>query len=181
MALGPGGLDGVGEQEEDEVGVERGARAGGLGEAQRAAREQVAERLRAAAAAMHADGPAPAAHPLGDAREELGERQRVGLVFLLFAYAIQPAWTEGHAFTVAQEVTDPEPTRWFVTVADGAPIAVGEREPDDPADATVTMSRAAFDRLVRDEPATGGELPVIRGDRAAVAALKGWTDRAQGR
>ena len=29
------------------------------------------------------------------------------LVFRLFAYAIQPAWTKGHAFTVAQEV----PTR----------------------------------------------------------------------
>ena len=43
------------------------------------------------------------------------------------------------------------------------------------------MSRAAFDRLLRDEPAAAGELPVIRGDRAAVAALKAWTDRAQGR
>ena len=26
------------------------------------------------------------------------------LVFRLFAYAIQPAWTKGHAFSVAQEV-----------------------------------------------------------------------------
>ena len=117
----------------------------------------------------------------------LAEAARAGaaldpdLVFRLFAYAIQPAWTEGHAFTVAQEVTEPEPARWFVTVADGAPIEVGDREPDRPADATVTMSRAAFDRLLRDEPAAAGELPVIRGDHAAVAALKAWTDRAQGR
>jgi hypothetical protein len=43
------------------------------------------------------------------------------------------------------------------------------------------MSRAAFDRLLRDEPAAAGELPVIRGDHAAVGALKAWTDRAQGR
>ena len=103
------------------------------------------------------------------------------LVFRLFAYAIQPAWTEGHRFTVAQEVADPTPARWFVTVADGAPVEVARRAPERPADATVVMTRAAFDRLLRDEPAAGGEMPVIRGDRAAVATLKGWTDRAQGR
>ena len=43
------------------------------------------------------------------------------------------------------------------------------------------MSRAAFQHLLRGEPAPSGERPVIRGDRAAVAALKAWTDRAQGR
>ncbi|HZB75039.1 MAG TPA: alkyl sulfatase C-terminal domain-containing protein, partial [Solirubrobacteraceae bacterium] len=103
------------------------------------------------------------------------------LVFRLFAYAIQPAWTAGYAFTVAQEVTDPQPARWFVTVADGAAVAVARRAPQRPADATVVMTRAAFDRLLRDEPAAAGERPVVRGDRAAVAALKAWTDRAQGR
>ncbi|HYI19515.1 MAG TPA: hypothetical protein VD836_12450, partial [Solirubrobacteraceae bacterium] len=100
------------------------------------------------------------------------------LVFRLFAYAIQPAWTKGHAFSVAQEVAG---GRWLVTVADGAPVAVAAPREGQGADATVVMTRAAFDRLLRDEPAAAGELPVIRGDRAAVATLKAWTDRAQGR
>ena len=46
-------------------------------------------------------------------------------------------------------------------------------------DATVTMTRAAFDRMLRDEPVAPGERPVVRGDRTAVAMLKAWTDRAR--
>jgi hypothetical protein len=42
------------------------------------------------------------------------------------------------------------------------------------------MTRAAFERLLRDEPPDPGERPLVRGDRAAVAILKGWTDRARG-
>ena len=42
------------------------------------------------------------------------------------------------------------------------------------------MTRAAFDRLLRDEPAAVGDRPTIRGDREAVAALKRWTDLARG-
>ena len=41
------------------------------------------------------------------------------------------------------------------------------------------MTRAAFDRLLRGDPAAEGERPIVRGDRAAVAALKRWTDRAR--
>jgi hypothetical protein len=47
-------------------------------------------------------------------------------------------------------------------------------------DAVVTLTRPAFDALLRREPAPRGERPRIRGDRAAVALLKAWTDRAQG-
>ena len=43
------------------------------------------------------------------------------------------------------------------------------------------MTSAAFAHLLRGEPVPRGERPVIRGDRAAVATLKAWTDRAQGR
>jgi hypothetical protein len=43
------------------------------------------------------------------------------------------------------------------------------------------MTREAFAHVLRNEPAPRGERPAIRGDRAAVALLKGWTDRAQGR
>jgi hypothetical protein len=42
------------------------------------------------------------------------------------------------------------------------------------------MTRAAFDRLLRGEPAESGERPVVRGDHTAVATLKRWTDRARG-
>jgi len=42
------------------------------------------------------------------------------------------------------------------------------------------MTRAAFERLLRDEPADPAERPLVRGDRAAVAILKAWTDRARG-
>ena len=44
----------------------------------------------------------------------------------------------------------------------------------------MTMSRSAFLHLLRGEPAPSGERPAIRGDRAAVALLRAWTERAQG-
>jgi hypothetical protein len=103
------------------------------------------------------------------------------LVFRLFAYAIHPSWTKGHRFTVAQELLDPQPLRWHVHVRDGAPVAVERRRPPSPPDAVVSMTRAAFGHLLRDEPAPAGSRPSIKGDRAAVATLKAWTERAQGR
>jgi hypothetical protein len=42
------------------------------------------------------------------------------------------------------------------------------------------MTREAFGHLLRAEPVPAGQRPSIRGDRAAVALLKGWLDRAQG-
>jgi hypothetical protein len=42
------------------------------------------------------------------------------------------------------------------------------------------MSPAAFSSLLRGEAPAGGDRPVVRGDRAVVAVLKSWTDRAQG-
>ena len=76
---------------------------------------------------------------------------------------------------------DPQPQRWHVAVRDGTPVTVERRAPANPPDAVVTMTRAAFSHLLRGEPPPSGERPAIRGDRAAVALLKGWTDRAQGR
>jgi hypothetical protein len=102
-----------------------------------------------------------------------------GLAYRTLAYAVHPSWTRGHAFTVAQEIADPAPQRWHVIVRDGAPVAVA-RQATAPPDATVTMSRAAFAHLLRREPAPSGERPIVRGDRAAVALLREWTERAQG-
>ena len=64
------------------------------------------------------------------------------LVFGAFAYAIDPAWTRGHRFTVAQEIADPEPVRWHIAVRDGARVTVDRRPPPEPPDAVVSMSRA---------------------------------------
>ncbi len=107
-----------------------------------------------------------------------GARLEPALVYRTLPFAIEPEWTAGHAFTVAQQITDPVPRTWYLTVRDGAGVEVTEDER--PADATVTMTRAAFDRLLRDDPSAPHERPLVQGDRAAVALLKSWTDRARG-
>jgi hypothetical protein len=135
-------------------------------------RRSAAEHLRAALARADLDLAAAA---------RAGADLDPDLVFRAFAYAIHPSWTKGHAFTVAQELAGPRPMRWHVSVRDGKPVAVERRAPAQPPDAVVSMSREAFSHLLRGEPAPSGERPAIRGDRAAVALLKGWTDRAQGR
>ena len=119
------------------------------------------------------------------ARLDLAQAARSGaeldpeLVFRAFAYAIHPAWTKGHTFTVAQEIAGANPQRWHIVVRDGSPVGVERRARNEP-DAVVSMSRSAYLHLLRGEPAPRGERPAIRGDRDAVALLRGWTERAQG-
>ena len=95
-------------------------------------------------------------------------------------YAVSPEWTKGHVFTVAQEIRELGPRAWYVTARDGVRLSVVEHAAGAAADATVTMSRAAFDRLLKGEPPAPGDLPVVRGNREAVATLKRWTDLARG-
>jgi hypothetical protein len=109
-----------------------------------------------------------------------GARLEPALVYQALPFAIDPQWTRGHNFTVAQQIVELAPQAWHITVRDGRPLRAVERNSVSEADATVTMTRAAFDRLLRDEPAALGDRPVIRGDREAVAALKRWTDLARG-
>jgi hypothetical protein len=100
------------------------------------------------------------------------------LVYHALAYAVHPSWTRGHSFTIAQAITGDPGETWYLTARDGAGVTVsptGTRP-----DATVTMARAVFDRLLRAEPVPNGERPVIRGDRDAVALMRAWTQRAQG-
>jgi hypothetical protein len=108
-----------------------------------------------------------------------GARLDPGLVYRLLAYAIHPTWTRGHDFTIAQAITGAPPETWYLTAADGAGVSLSSTPPKAP-DATVTMSRETFDRLLRREPVPSGERPVVRGDHAAVAAMQGWTRRLQG-
>ena len=109
-----------------------------------------------------------------------GARLEPALVYQALPFAIDPEWTRGHSFTVAQQIVELAPQAWHITVRDGQPLRIVERNSGTEVDATVTMSRAAFDRLLRDERPMVGDRPVVRGDREAVAALKRWTDRARG-
>ena len=107
-------------------------------------------------------------------------RVEPGLVYRALPYVIEPEWTKGHHFTVAQRIVELDPQSWHITVRDGFPLRVVEHASEAPADATVTMSRAAFERLLKDESQPPGDRPRIRGDREAVAALKRWIDLARG-
>ncbi|WP_028067901.1 hypothetical protein [Solirubrobacter soli] len=124
--------------------------------------------------------------PLKDARLSLADAARAGarlepaLVYRALPHAIDPEWTRGHTFTVAQRIAEFDPQTWHISVRDGQPLRVVERRTEARADAFVTMSRAAFERMLRNEPPADGDRPQIRGDRAAVAALKRWTDIARG-
>jgi hypothetical protein len=122
--------------------------------------------------------------PLAAAELTLAELVRAGarlepsLVYRALPFAVAPEWTRGHVFTVAQEIVEFGPRAWYVTARDGVPLDVVEHVSGAAADATVTMTRAAFERLLRGEPAAAGDLPTVRGNRTAVATLKRWTELA---
>ena len=109
-----------------------------------------------------------------------GARLEPSLVYRALPFAIAPEWTRGHVFTVAQEIVELAPRAWYITARDGVALSVTEHAAGAAADATVTMSRTAFDRLLRGEHALEGDRPLIRGDHGAVAALKRWTDLVRG-
>ncbi len=117
--------------------------------------------------------------PLAEAARA-GARLDPGLVYRLLAYAVHPSWTRGHAFTIAQAITGAPPETWYLTAADGAGLSVSSTPPAAEPDATVTMSREVFDCLLRDRPLPTGQRPNVHGDHTAVAAMRGWTLRAQG-
>jgi hypothetical protein len=101
----------------------------------------------------------------------------------LLVRLIPASWTRGHAFTVAQVVEGPSPETVLVTARDGDELAVTPAPPAQersaPApDAVVTISLAGWEALLRRQPGPPGARPIIRGDRAAVEALRGWVDRA---
>jgi hypothetical protein len=101
------------------------------------------------------------------------------LVYRTLAYAIHPSWTRGHRFTIAQALHGDSSETWYLTADDGAGLSVAPTPRGRTPDATVSMSRAVFDRLVRGEPVNAGERPVVRGDREAVAHMTAWTRRVQ--
>ena len=100
------------------------------------------------------------------------------LVYRALAYAVDPSWTRGERFTVAQRIAGGE--AWYLTAEDPTGLTTSQEPPEAPVDATVTMTEAAFRLLLRGEQPPPGERPAIRGDSRAVARIKAWTDRAQG-
>ena len=67
-----------------------------------------------------------------------------------------------------------------MTARDGEPLRVAETRAGPPPDATVTMTARGVRAPAARRAADHGDVPIVRGDRAAVAALKAWTDRARG-
>jgi hypothetical protein len=108
-----------------------------------------------------------------------GARLEPGLAWQALAYTVHPTWTRGLAFTVATTVEEGEPVTWYLTARDGGGLASSTSAPDTDPTASVTMSRAAFDRLLREEPHPGDDRPSIRGDHTAVAALLALVTRAR--
>ena len=108
-----------------------------------------------------------------------GARLDPELVYRVLGYAVHPSWTRGATFTIAQEITGERPETWYLTARDGAGLTVSDTAPGDP-DATVTMDRDVFDRLLRGEPVPSGRRPAVHGDRDAVEQMQTWTQRARG-
>ncbi len=101
------------------------------------------------------------------------------LVYRTFAYAVHPSQTKGHSFTVAQTIDSDPAETWFLTASDGTGLTVSANPPADEPAARVTMTRATFDRLLRNDLVPSGERPVIRGDAGAVALIHSWTEDAR--
>ena len=125
--------------------------------------------------ALRAAGAARRAALTRARRSRAGARLEPALVYRALPFAIDPEWTRGHSFTVAQQIVELAPQAWHITARDGQPLRVVERNSGTEADATVTMSRAAFDRLAARRAAGARRSPDGPRRPRAVAALKRWT------
>lgn len=102
------------------------------------------------------------------------------LVLRTLAYAVHPSWTAGHDFTIAHTFTGPEGEETLYLLArDGRGLTVTHEPPADPPSATVVLSRAAFEAMLRGDAPPPGERPATRGDHRAAQTLRAWADRAR--
>ena len=122
--------------------------------------------------------------PLTAGELSLADAARAGvrldpeLVYRVLGYAVHPSWTRGHTFTIAQEITGDPPETWYLTAQDGAGVTVSSTPPQPPT-ATVSMSRDAFERMLREETIPPGRRPCLRGDLEAVAHMREWIRRVR--
>lgn len=93
-------------------------------------------------------------------------------------FAIDARDTDGHRFTIAQEIVDSTPSTWLVSVAGRRGLSVSAGPTHERADARVTMTRETFDRLLRGERPDRDRKPWVRGDFAAVDLLRRWIEAA---
>jgi len=95
-------------------------------------------------------------------------------VLALLATAIDPAQTRGHVFAVVFAIEEPQPLVAHLLIADGAAVSARAGRPETPG-ATVHVPRPRLCAFL------SGEAPAaVSGDVAAVHALCGWIDAAQG-
>jgi hypothetical protein len=125
--------------------------------------------------------------PLHESGLSLAEAVRAGarlepeLVLRTLAYAVHPSWTAGHEFTIAHTFTGPEGDETlYITARDGRGLSVAQDPPPEIPNATVVLTRTAFEALLRGDSPPPGERPTTRGDHRAAATLRAWADRARG-
>ena len=101
-------------------------------------------------------------------------------VLRTLAYAVPPAWTRGHDFSIAHTFSgaDGEPTL-YITARDGRGLTVSGDPPPEAPRATIHITRTAFSALLRGEEPPPGQRPVTRGDHRAAQQLRAWVDRAR--
>jgi ribonucleoside-diphosphate reductase beta chain len=106
------------------------------------------------------------------------------LIYRALPYMVDPAWTRGHRFTVAYQLTGEGGGRWYVEARDGERLRVGRDEPER-VDAVARLSYETYQRLAAGEltpsQAMRDRLTDVEGEIYPVTLLGRWIDRAQGR
>lgn len=109
------------------------------------------------------------------------------LLYRALPYAIDPAWTKGHRFSVKYEIGRDETGAggtWYVNVADGA-VSVTTEPPDGGEDAAVILAHATWLGVLRGElvpnEAMQKGLTRLDGAHYPVILLGRWIERSEGR
>lgn len=109
------------------------------------------------------------------------------LLYRALPYAINPAWTRGHRFTMQYVVEGDDAHRggeWFVVVADGS-IEVVPAAPEGGPDSIVRLSHETWLALVRGDLVPGEAmrrgLVRVEGRTFPVTLMGRWIERSEGR
>jgi hypothetical protein len=95
---------------------------------------------------------------------------------------VEPAWTEGHRYTVAIAVDGTAGGAWTITAGDGGPLQLetfAERSAQRPAHAAIAATPAGLLTWAAGVQPAAGSRPRCTGDLRAVAGLTTLVRRAQ--